>query len=339
MIPGARKNEAVKRLLGGAIAALATAGVFHAFWVFFVPVRLSGLELVEIEPGSSVAEIAATLDERGIIRNPGYFRILARITRRPLKAGEYGFQGGGVLAVLRKIQAGDVYLHRVLVPEGMTLTQIAVMLADMRLADSNEFIKRAADPDLLAKAGIKSARAEGYLFPDTYFLARGTDATRILEMMLGRFKDKVPANCIDLAARKGMNLQALITLASIIEKEARVADERAVISGVFHKRLKRGMKLQADPTVRYALQVWERKLTRADLGVDSPYNTYRYAGLPPGPICNPGLDSIRAAAEPADVPYLYFVTRKDGSGRHEFSRTLEEHNLANTKSKDRAKAR
>jgi UPF0755 protein len=231
--------------------------------------------------------------------------------------------------VLHAIQAGRIYLHRVLVTEGLSMEQVAPLLAARRLADPARFRKACMDRSLLARAGIDAPRAEGYLFPDTYLIPRGMGEERIVSMMLRRHVERVPKDLYSRAARQGLSRRQVVVLASIVEKEARVADERPVISAVFHNRLKKGMLLQADPTVLYALKRWDSRLSHDDLKVESPYNTYRYRGLPPGPICSPGLASIRAAAEPADVPWLYFVTRKDGTFRHDFSRTLVAHEKAN----------
>jgi UPF0755 protein len=313
--------------LGAAAAVLA-----HAAWCVAVPVG-GPLRLVEVAPGTPVRGVARQLARAGVIRSAGWFVALARVTGRPLRAGEYGFERAAMWRVLRTLQGGRVYLHRVLVKEGDALRQIAEALDRARLADAARFRSAASDPGPLRALGVPRGFAEGFLFPDTYFLPRGMAESDIVALMVRRFFERVPRALIERAGERGLDLHRLVTLASIVEKEARAHEEREVIAGVFHRRLKLGMPLQADPTVLYGLHRWDRHLTRADLRMDSPYNTYRRAGLPPGPICSPGLACLKAAAEPADVPYLYFVTRKDGSGRHRFSRSLREHEAADRASR------
>ncbi|MEK7765228.1 MAG: endolytic transglycosylase MltG, partial [bacterium] len=227
---------------------------------------------------------------------------LAKLTRRPLRAGEYGFQRASLWTVLRDIQSGRVYLHRVLVPEGDSIEQVGATLARERLGDPARFRAAAADARLLRGLGVPVASAEGYLFPDTYLLPKTMREDQIVAFMVRRFFDRVPRALVARAAERGRKLHALVPFASIVEKEARVAEERPVIAGVFARRLAKGMPLQADPTVLYGLHRWDRKLSLADLKSDTPYNTYRRTGLPPGPICSPGLASLRAAADPAEVP-------------------------------------
>ncbi len=319
----------------GALAALAAAA--HMIWCVLVPVHTRGLRLVDVRAGMSVSEIASHLGKEGVIRCPLYLHAFARLRGRPLKAGEYGFRGECLLTVLARLEKGRVYLHEVLVPEGVTVAWMADELARKGLVSREEFLKAARDRGRLKELGITARSAEGYLFPDTYKVPRGITASSLVSIMTAHFFENLPDEFLKLAAGKELSLHGLVTLASIVEKEAEVAEERALISGVFHRRLKQGMLLQADPTVRYALKKWDRHITLRDIGVDSPYNTYRYRGLPPGPICSPGRAALEAAARPAKVPYLYFVARWDGTGRHDFSRTNEEHERAKLAAQARAR--
>ena len=303
-------------------------------WITVAPAG-GKLKMIDIPPGASVHETAIMLRNAGIVRSALVFEALARLTRRPLLAGEYGFARAPMFWVLRTIQGGRVYLHRILVAEGLSVEQVVPLLAAKHLVVPARFRRACSNRELLASAGIDAPRAEGYLFPDTYLIPRGMGEEKIVALMLRRFVDRVPKDLNTRAAKHGLSPRALVALASIVEKEARVPDERPLISAVFHNRLKRGMPLQADPTVLYALSRWDSRLSHADLKVDSPYNTYRYKGLPPGPICSPGLASLKAAADPADAPWLYFVTRKDGTFRHNFSRTLGAHEKAERISRDR----
>jgi len=316
------------------LTAVGVAALTLFLWITVAPVG-GGLKLVDIPSGTSVRQAAGMLKRGGVIRSSLVFEALARLTVRPLKAGEYGFNHAPMFWVLLTIQAGRVHLHRVLVVEGTSVEQVIPLLVEKRLAVPARFRKACANRSLLARAGVKASRAEGYLFPDTYLVPRGMGEDEIVTMMLKRFMERVPKDLYGRAAKRGLSPGNLVVLASIVEKEARVPDERPLVSAVFHNRLKRGMALQADPTVLYALNRWDARLSYADLAVDSPYNTYRYKGLPPGPICSPGLASLRAAAEPADVPWLFFVTRKDGTFRHDFSRTLRAHEKADQVSRDK----
>ncbi|MEK7476908.1 MAG: endolytic transglycosylase MltG [Candidatus Coatesbacteria bacterium] len=327
-----------KRRTGVWVAAAAGALTgLYLVWVLLIPAGSPRVTLVEFAPGTSAAVIAGNLESAGLIRSAFWFRVLARVTGRPLLAGEYGFRRASLLRVLHALQAGRVYLHRVLVREGDALPQIADALAREGLA-ADSMRTAAMSRPLLRKLGIPGPSAEGFLFPDTYLIPKSFTGEQIVAMMARRFSDRVPKALLEEAKARGLDVLRLVTLASIVEKEARDPGERPVIAGVFRNRLKRGMPLQADPTVLYGLNRWDARLTLKDLQVDHPYNTYRRRGLPPGPICSPGLACLEAAASPAEVPFLYFVTRKDGTGRHQFSRTLAEHERAIKASKLRAAA-
>lgn len=285
--------------------------------------------VVFIKPKTGVHEIAQALQEAGVIRSGWAFLAIAylqgSITR--LQSGEYEFFVGMPLReVLRKLEAGRVITHQVTIPEGFTAREIAQLFASEKLVDAERFLGLAQDPAFVQELGIEALGLEGYLFPDTYRLTRGMGEEEILRIMVARLRQVVPQDLADRARAVDLDLHGAITLASLIEREARLQRERPIISAVFHNRLRRKMPLQSDPTAVYGLPSASRRITAADLQRKSPYNTYLAVGLPPGPIASPGLSSIMAAVSPAKVNYLYFVSRNDGS--HAFSRTLQEHSRA-----------
>ncbi|MBI2215813.1 MAG: endolytic transglycosylase MltG [Candidatus Rokubacteria bacterium] len=284
--------------------------------------------IVEIPAHQGLLDVGTRLESAGVIKHRAVFAALAvvRGSARRLKAGDYEVpRGATTLDVLALIESGRVRQHIVLHPEGASVAEVARVLADERLATAADLMRAARDPAFLAAHGIPGPSVEGYLFPDTYQFVRGLKVEEILGRMILRLRAKL-GDAETRAKDRGLTLHQLLTLASIIEREAVAPDERRVIAAVFWNRLKRGMPLQADPTVQYAAGRGRRTLTRADLDVDDAFNTYRYAGLPPGPIASPGLASIEAALDPAPVPYLYFV--KLDERRHHFSTTVAEHNAA-----------
>jgi UPF0755 protein len=281
---------------------------------------------IEIPHGMSAAQIGALLQQKGIIKSQTAFLWGAQLrgVANKLKSGKYLLSPSMSLSqILRKLTLGEVKLVRFSVPEGLTVRQIADLWQAKGFGEAEEFVWAARNRALLGFYGIDAPSAEGYLFPETYLISEGISAREMVRKMIELFRKRVKSDLIGRGRRKGLNLHQIVTLASIIEKEAKIDEERPIISAVFHRRLKLGWKLEADPTVRYALGLPQRSLTSDDLRVNSPYNTYLHPGLPPGPICNPGLRSIEAAVNPADVDYLYFVAKGDGS--HIFSRTYSEH--------------
>ncbi|MFO7274303.1 MAG: endolytic transglycosylase MltG [Bacillota bacterium] len=325
------------------LAALAGAGagwLDHAYETALLPVSPGAADpvVVAIPQGASTAEIAEILHDHGLIRHPLAFRIRARqqgLDGR-LQAGVYRLHAGmSTPEILEKLARGDILTARFTIPEGFTVAQIVDRLADMGLVDREELRAALAEaakewPYLPRDVSLREP-LEGYLFPDTYRVPVGADGRVvdpriIVRAMLDRFEDVFDRRRQERARQLGLSVHEVVTLASIIEREAKVPEERPLIAAVYHNRLRRGMKLDADPTTLYAVGRTSGPLTRRDLRVDSPYNTYRYPGLPPGPIGAPGVGAIDAALYPADADYLYFVLRPDGSGRHQFARTLEEHN-------------
>ena len=285
---------------------------------------------VSIPQGSSVASIGNRLVAAGVLPDPWTFRLAARFTGadRRLQAGEYRFAGESTpLVVMERLAAGDVYSLGLTFPEGLTVSEMAETFARSGLGSAKDFVGAASDPVLVAERGSGLRSLEGYLFPDTYPTPRTASADDIVHAMLARFDQVFTPELRALATERGRSVHQALTLASLIEKETARADERPVIAAVYLNRLKIDMPLQCDPTVVYALMLarrWDGNIRKADLQTNSPYNTYRVRGLPPGPIASPGRASIEAALKPADVPYLYFVSRNDGS--HVFAATLAEHN-------------
>jgi UPF0755 protein len=287
----------------------------------------AGPRTVEIPAQQGVLQVADLLVETEVIRNRVAFVALALVrgTARTLKAGEYEIpRGASLLATLELLESGRVKPHLLVVPEGSTVRDLARRLQAEGLASSEDVLRVAGDPFFVQTLGIEAEGVEGYLYPDTYQVTKGLRVEEILGRMAHRFREKVATpETLAKARARGLTLHQVLTLASIVEKEAVLPQERPVIAGVFWNRLRRDMPLQADPTVSYAVGRDGRAPTRADLQVDSPFNTYRYRGLPPGPIGNPGRGAIEAVLAPASVPYLYFVAVDDR--QHHFSTTLAEH--------------
>lgn len=319
------------------VAILLAAGGGYATWqaVNLPPPHRTAQDIkVVIPQGVSTHAIASMLQKAGVIRSALAFRVVARLRRADgeLKPGEYAFTSADTLTVvLNKIVSGQVVTYAVTIPEGYTVAQIEAELSATGLFDPQALHAALHAQDynfsfLPAPDPRRPEPLEGYLFPDTYFLVRGMQPQAVVEMMLKEFSIQLTPADLARAAELHMSINQVVTLASIIEKEAKVDSERALISSVYHNRLDIGMKLDSDPTVQYALGDPARPLYRADLAVDSPYNTYKYAGLPPGPICNPGRASITAALWPAKTQYLYFVAKNDGT--HAFATTYAEQ-LAN----------
>jgi len=285
---------------------------------------------VDLPPGTAVAGIADRLASDGVIPDPLTFRLAARFSGadRRLQAGEYRFAGpASPNDVIARLIAGDVYTRPVTFPEGLTIREMAAIFERSGLGKATDFVKAGADGSLAGPFDPEARTLEGFLFPDTYPLPRQATANAVVKVMVARFGQAFDQSLRAAATERRVSLRDVVTLASLIEKETAKADERTLVSAVYHNRLRTGMPLQCDPTVIYALMLagrWNGNLRRADLQVDSPYNTYRYRGLPPGPIASPGRASLEAALRPADVPYLYFVSRNDGS--HVFASTLAEHN-------------
>lgn len=342
------------RFVWAAALLLLLLPVAGFFWYWSYPDKVGpprvGTVTVDIPQGAGVSAISRILANAGIVEDDIRFVLLAKVTgaSRQLKAGEYAFAPRltprQVIAVL---SAGKVVQHAITLPEGLTVEQVAAIVSESGWGGREDFIRLAADPEILRKVGVTQGSAEGYLFPDTYFFAKGTSLRAIITAMLRRM-DQV---LVDVGVERGMTLvgvpssfstpnetdgegkmtlslsrHQVLTLASIIEKETALPDERPLVARVFLNRLRLGMKLQADPTVIYGLSKFGSPLTKNDLQTPNPYNTYVNRGLPIGPICNPGQTAIAAVVRPSVEDYYYFVAQGDGT--HYFSKSLAEHNRA-----------
>ncbi|MGV1100119.1 endolytic transglycosylase MltG [Thiovibrio sp. JS02] len=333
------------RLLGlfGAVVLLAFAG--WAFWLWSYAVSpgplVEGASLhVSIPPKTSFFGIQKILVEKGVIRPDRRFFHLARyhdLTQR-LKAGEYLFRAGQThYEVLLALASGSSVRWPLTIPEGASIYQIADLLAAGGWGEREQILALVRDQELLEKYGAQGDSLEGYLFPDTYHLARGQGVAEIIGMMAERGR-QVRGQLGDLADNPfGLTSHEVLTLASIVEKETALPAERPLIARVFLNRLQKRMRLQTDPTVIYGLTDFDGNLTRKNLRQPTPYNTYVIKGLPPGPIANPGREAIEAVLRPAEGNYLYFVSKNDGS--HYFSATLAEHNRAVYKFQKSGKSR
>jgi len=286
-------------------------------------------QVVDVQSGQGFQSFAKMLRERGIIEHPFKFRLLARFKGydKKIKAGEYGLSSAMTPNKILDIMVhGRVLLHRLTIPEGYNLQQVAQAVSRAGLGSEIDFLKAATDPELVQARGIDAETFEGYLFPDTYYFPKGTLPGNIISVMVKRFWSVFRPEWKEQAKSMGLSVHQVVTLASIIEKETGTADERPVISSVFHNRLNRKMRLESDPTVIYGIKDFNGNITRKDLLTSTPYNTYTIKGLPPGPISNTGVEAIEAALYPADTEFLFFVARKDRT--HQFSTNIRDHNRA-----------
>jgi len=282
-----------------------------------------------ISPGDNFDRITEKLRDHDLIDNALKFEIIARWKgfERRIQAGEYQLSNKMTpMELLQALSRGQVVLYNVTIPEGFNIRQVARQMEAAGLTGIDAFLAAATNPGLTRQLSVPADTFEGYLFPDTYAFARTADPERIIKAMVAELRANFPAKWHERAQELGFSVHEMITLASIIEKETGVADERPVIASVFHNRLGKNMRLESDPTVIYGIKNFDGNLTRADLRKPTPYNTYQIRGLPAGPIANPGKASIRAALYPADTDYLYFVAKPDRT--HHFSKTLNEHNRA-----------
>jgi UPF0755 protein len=313
-------------------AGVLCLGVMGVLYFVLRPVAATGeTRAVVVEPGMTLAQVAGRLEETGLIRDAIWFRALARFhkTDQKIHIGRYYFKTGtSMSAILTKLVSGEGATQTVTIPEGLTIPEVASILHARAQVDSASFVRLANRPDFVRTLGLSASSLEGYLFPNTYRLYEGMSPEFILKEMTGLFQKVFTEKYRTQAEQLGYSMHQIVTLASIVEQEAQKEEERGIISGVFHNRLRIGIRLEADPTVQYAIGDPNLRLLKKHLTIPSPYNTYLHAGLPPGPICSPGAASIRAALYPQSVPYLFFVARGDGT--HIFSKSNEEHNEART---------
>lgn len=279
-----------------------------------------------IKPGQSFFTTIDQLKSAGLVRHPDRFRWLAYLQgyERQVRAGEYELSTSmSPAAILHTLVHGQPILHKVVLPEGITMIQIAELLQNADLVGRKAFLDKSTDADFAAELGISAPTLEGYLFPETYYFPKGISAGEIIVKMVNQFRSVFTPAWEKQARMSGMSIHEVVTLASIVEKETGKAEERPLIASVFLNRLERNMRLESDPTVIYGLKAFSGNLTRRDLQTPTAYNTYTFKGLPPGPIANPGKASLEAVLYPAEEPYLYFVSKNDGS--HHFSSTFAEH--------------
>ena len=287
-------------------------------------------QFVTIPPGAGAPDIRRRLLDARLIRDDFTLRAALRWTgnARALKAGEYRFDREmSAVDVIDKLAAGDIYTRRITFPEGLTIAEMAKLYESREFGSANDFVQAAQNGQLIHDLDPDAPDLEGYLFPETYPIARQWGADRLIAAMVNRFTATYTDDLRRKAREQGLTTRQVVTLASLVEKETARDDERRVVAAVYRNRMRIGMGMQADPTVVYALQKagrYDGNIRREDLSFDSPYNTYRYPGLPPGPIAAPSAASLNAALNPSDAKYLYFVSRNDGS--HVFANTLEEHN-------------
>jgi UPF0755 protein len=315
------------------ISALCLIIVLFLLWYLFclnIP-RGSGTTVRDLSfpTGSGIRKLAGELKSEGIIRSSWHFVLLTRLRGKAhnLKAGEYRFNDGMTPSeILHKVATGDVDYRKFTLPEGYSIYQIAELLEQKGYFKSADFLNKCRDSALLGRLGLTGQSVEGYLYPATYNLMRSGNEEQLISQMVGKFERRYADLAIAGSSVTRLSRHQVVTLASVIEKEAVSPEEKQMISSVFHNRLRIGMALQSDPTAVYGSKALSGKVTRADIKRPSPYNTYLIRGLPPGPIGNPGSESLQAALNPAKTSYLYFVARQDGT--HQFSRTLDEHNRA-----------
>lgn len=286
-------------------------------------------EVIIVEPGQKFKSLSQILHQKGVINHPAKFRLFSRIKGydKRIKAGEYVLSSAMTpKRILEILVMGRVRLHRLTIPEGHNLRQVAQAVSQAGFGTQADFFKAATNADLLRSKGIDAQTFEGYLFPDTYYFTKDATPEKIISSMVKRFWSVFKPEWKNRAETLGFTIHQVVTLASIIEKEAGMAVERPIISSVFHNRLKRRIRLESDPTVIYGIKDFNGNITRRDLAEDTLYNTYRIKGLPPGPIANAGTKAIEAALYPADTRFLYFVSKKDNT--HQFSTNLIDHNRA-----------
>lgn len=286
-------------------------------------------KVVIIPDGATFQQVAALLERERLIKSRSAFVLFGKSQSvdRKIHAGEYEFNAGMMPAeILAKLLSGQVLLHSITIPEGLAVSQIDDLLAQHGVVDREELLRLTKDKTFIASLGIKADTLEGYLYPNTYRFPREVKPKEVVLAMVDHLRQAFGPDLQARAKELNMTMHEVLTLASIIEKETGSSGERPEISAVFHNRLKKKIPLQSDPTVIYGLSNFDGNLRRKDLSAPSPYNTYRWAGLPPGPIANPGIHAIRAALYPSNSRAIYFVSRNDGT--HQFSATLAEHNEA-----------
>lgn len=311
---------------------LIAIAVFFLFLAYigiqlFVPSNIGSKQIeIEIPEGSTYKQAIYILAKNNLIRDRNLFILFGKITGldKKIRAGYYVFWGNmSPLQVFKKLKDGKIIENEITIVEGDSLLEIGRKLASNKIIPLNDFNALSIDRNFLRSLDIDAPSLEGYLYPQTYKFPKGAKPVAVLKLMVNKMRDEFTDDLRRRAEEMGWSENEVLTLASIIEREAKTDEERPLISAVYHNRIKRGMPLQADPTAIYGVKSYRYKITKNDLRKKTAYNTYVIKGLPPGPIASPGIKSIRAALYPADVPYLYFVAKNDGT--HYFSKTLSEH--------------
>jgi len=310
----------------------AFAGIILSFWIYVivelmvpVPGVSKKIEL-EIPKGSTFRQAIEIFSKEKLIRDKNLFLFIGRVSGldRKIRAGYYSiYESMSPLDIFKMLKKGQIIEYEITIVEGDSLREIAEKLSEKGIMSKNDFMLLSSDEDFLASYTIDAPTFEGYLFPDTYKIPKGMDPEDAIGTMINKMREKYSGKLRARTSELGLSEREVLTLASIIEKEAKTDEERALISAVYHNRLRKGIPLQADPTSIYGIKSSREKITTKDLQRRTPYNTYVIKGLPPGPIASPGIKSIVAAMYPADVPYIYFVSNDDGT--HRFSVTREEH--------------
>jgi len=310
-----------------ALALLGAAAVAQSLrWALSPALASAPPVIFDVRSGASLGQVARDLESRGLIRNADAFKLLARYRELDgaLQVGEYEISAALAPGeILTRIVEGRVVVYEVVIPEGLTASQIALRIEAAGLSNAVAFLAFASDPASAGSLGVEGANLEGYLFPETYRLPRGLGVHEVAKLLVDQFL-QVWREIEPQARSQKLSMLEVVTLASIVEKETAAPEERPLIASVFRNRLRRGMRLETDPTVIYGIPDFDGNLRRRDLeNAENPYNTYQIPGLPPGPIANPGADALRAVVDPAESDYLFFVSRNDGT--HVFSETYSEH--------------
>ncbi|HOM87231.1 MAG TPA: endolytic transglycosylase MltG [Spirochaetota bacterium] len=301
--------------------------VIGIIWLLnHAPAGMHG-DIITIRPGMNLHQTAYYLKSKNVITSASFFIVMGRLLNETnVIAGNYRiYEGENSFSILHKITRGRFITKKVTIPEGFTMYDIARLLDSNDICSEGNFLYYAQSPAFMTSVGIPAPGAEGYLFPDTYLLPENSDPRDVIIRLVNQTK-KVITEIKNSVDGKNVSVHDMLVIASLVEREAKINSERPLIAAVFYNRLRLKMRLDCDSTVQYGLKKFGKKLTYNDLNEDTPYNTYKFAGLPPTPICNPGKQSILAAYNPADVAYLFFVARNDGS--HYFSKTLQEHSRA-----------
>lgn len=321
-------------LYGCAAFVVGVAGVSLLVFLVYDHITQPGIPgpevRIDVASGMNIRDVGTLLAENGLLEHAGFMRLAAKIDgqSKTVKAGEYAFpEGLSALEYLHLLYEGpERYLlddqYKLTIPEGQSITQVATLFDD-----PNAFLEASANPEMIAALGINAPSLEGFLMPDTYFFNEKPSPMEAVARMVAQFQTVYNTLKAEIPSAADQDLLEVVTIASLIEEEARVEEERALVGAVIYNRLDKGMRLDMDSTLQFALNKYGERLLNTDKEVDSPYNTYRRAGLPPGPISSPGAGSLRAALQPSSEDYLYFVSNADGR-THTFSRTLSEHNRA-----------